>query len=218
MQNKLSMDELRELAGRLAATTPTQEQKKKHEQLMQQRSLPEGARPNKLVLEQAELADDILQVSRALQPLLRDSAPANKQVAALAMQKWGTEENVTDLITHVEGNDLGAIDMRLEIARALAAIGDERAIPVVTKQVMTNFHDRARGMGSSLVAFGAKAEPELRKYLKSANFQEQQLACDILKEIGTQASIADLEALEQSILVKTHARSAIDAIRGRMKK
>jgi serine/threonine protein kinase len=222
LQDKPSIEDLRDLAARLAATTPTEDQKKKREQTKQLRALARGgAGANPAVLEQAELADDILHVSKALNPLLRDSAPANKKAAALAMQKWGTEENVAELIANIDGVESGVFDMRLEIARAMAAIGDERAIPALTRRVMTSHYDRSRGMTSALAAFGAKAEAELRTYLKHESFVERNAAIDVLKEVGTAASIPDLEELannKKDILSKRQARTAIEAIKAREKK
>jgi HEAT repeat protein len=222
LQGKPSIETLRDLAQRLAATTPTDEQKRKREETRQQRALSRGgAGGNPAVLEQAELADDILQVSRALNPLLRDSNSANKKAAVLAMQKWGTEENVPDLMASIEGREVGRVETRVEAARALAAIGDERAVAVITRQVVTSQHDRSRGMASALVAFGAKAEAELRGYLKSKSFVERNAAIEVLKEVGTMASIPDLEELakdKRDILSKKQARAAIDAINRREQK
>jgi serine/threonine protein kinase len=222
LQSKPSIEDLRDLADRLAVTTPTDDQKKKREDVKKQRALARGgAGPKPNVLEQVELADDILQVSITLNPLLKDSSSANKKAAALAMQRWGTEENVPDLIASVDGAENGVWDMRVEIAKALAAIGDERAIPAVANQVMKSQYDRSRGMTSSLVAFGAKAETEVRKYIgKGTNFVERNTALDILKDIGTQASIPELEAIandKKDILSNRQARSALDAILARKK-
>jgi HEAT repeat protein len=219
LQAKPSIEELRDLADRLAATTPTEEQKKKREETRQQRALSRGgAGGNPAVLEQAELADDILQVSRTLNPLLRDSEKTNKKAAVLAMQKWGTEENVPDLAANVEGDGLGGMDVRIAVARALAFIGDERGVPAITRQVMASIHDRAQGMQAALIAFGPKAEAEVRKYLKSTKQGEKRTACEILKQIGTEASIPDLQALESDFFLKTAAKSAVDAIRARQNK
>jgi serine/threonine protein kinase len=223
LQDKPSIKDLNDLAARLALTTPTEEQKKKRQEVKTLRGLAKsGAGPGPAVLEQAELADDILQVSKTLNPLLKDSSPAHKKAAALAMQKWGTEENVPDLAANVDGAEHGVFDMRIEIARALAAIGDERGIPAVVRQVIMSPYDRNRGMTASVVAFGAKAEGEVRKcVVKSQNFVERNVAIELLKEIGTEASIPDLEAVAndtRDVLSNRQAQAAIDAIRGRQKK
>ncbi len=211
-----SIEELRRLADRFALTMPTEKQKDQREAV--KRMLAAGsAGPGLAILEQARLADDMLHVSRALNPLLRDSDPANKKSAALAMQRWGTEENVDDLVANVEGTNITELFMRIEVARALAFIGDARGTSAVTRQVMGSFHDRAQGMKDVLIAFGSRAEPAVRSYLKSTKRDEKKTACEILKQIGTESSIPDLEALSIDRFVGRQAKDAIAAIRARKK-
>jgi hypothetical protein len=219
LQSKPPIADLRDLAGRLALTNPTEEQRKKHESTKTQRALARaGAGPSPNVLEALESSDDMLQVSKTLNPLLRDNDRANKKAGALAMQKWGTEENVMDLAANVEGNDFFAGEVRKEAAKALAFIGDERGVPALTRQVLSNFHDRVGGLKDSLLRFGAKAEPEVLKYLKTKGGFDRLEVVDILKQIGTEASIGELEKLTKDGFVGWQAKDAIKTIQGRMKK
>ncbi len=115
LQNKPSIETLRELAGRLAETTPTEEQQKKFKQVKQMGELGATAP----ALEEAQKNDDIFQVSRALNPLLaKDAQPMDKMLAAQAMQHWGTADNVLLLIPYiVEANEEGVFDRRINVAR-----------------------------------------------------------------------------------------------------
>jgi serine/threonine protein kinase len=213
LQTKPPIEQLRDLARRLAATPPTEKQKEQHAKIKQMREL----KAPRNVQEEAERNDDILQVSRALNPLLRDNATTNKKAAALAMQRWGTEENVPELIANVGIPEWGVVDLRIEIARALAAIGDERGIAAVASR-LGDLYDRPRVI-PVLISFGTKAEPEMIKCLGNKDQNIVLAACKVLKEIGTEKSLAPLEkvAVPQGLL-EGDARAAIDAIKARQEK
>jgi hypothetical protein len=219
LEKKPAVDELATLAARLAVTTPTEDQKEKHKKVKDARALGEAG-PNQAAMARLQDNDDILNVSRALNPLLQDKSPTNKKLAAQALQKWGTEENVQDLANNIAVAESGVFDLRIEIAKALAFIGDERGIAAVATR-LADIHDSSRGIISVLVSCGPKAEPEVRKYLtdSKANVLTKRHACQVLKEIGTQESIKDLESLADSNnpFYAAEARAAIDAIRKRRK-
>ncbi len=83
---------------------------------------------------------------------------------------------------------------------------------------MSDGWDTSRGLLQAVIAFGPQAEPEVRKQLKSDNFVARKAACDVLKEIGTEASIPDLETLASDVFVKDQARAAIALIKARKQK
>ena len=211
LEDKPSLVHLRELAGRLAITPPTDAQKQEHDKVLQMRRLGDAG-PDAGELARREKDDDILRVSKALNPLLgKDAQRADYKLAGQAMQKWGTEENVEPLIAHVGGTEFGVFDMRIEIAKALAAIGDVRGVAAVAKR-LEDHHDRQKGISAALVAFGSTAEPEMIKYLSHSMFYIRQEACKVLKQIGTRESIEPLQRLSTDFHAKGAAAEAIAAI------
>src|SRR5262249_4999078 len=155
------------IAARLAATDPTPEQKDEHENYKKMKALGDAG-PKKQALETAREQDDVYQVSLALQPLLKEPDYGTKMVGVQAMQKWGTDANVKELVALLdEGNEGGIMDFRMAIGKALAAIGDKDGVPAVARR-MTGSYDIGRGALDVLISFGPVAEDEVIKYLTSA--------------------------------------------------
>jgi hypothetical protein len=125
LQDKPSLPELRHIAQRLAVTPLTPEQKRKHADIETKCSLGNAGPP--LDLQEQKEKDDVYRVSWALKPLLAtNAAPADRKLAAQALQTWGTRDNVEDLCANVRhASDL---DVRIESGKALASIGDERGV------------------------------------------------------------------------------------------
>jgi hypothetical protein len=106
-------------ADRLAETEPTEKMKAHQAELRKLRDLvlTKGAPRTKLT--EAEKADDILAVSKALDVLLKDAKQPTARLAAVrACQRWGTKEN---------GPELNALSRQVpalkdEIDKALQAI------------------------------------------------------------------------------------------------
>jgi serine/threonine protein kinase len=221
LKKKPTSARLQELASRLAVTEPTAEQKKKHDELKQKESLPKEARPSELILRQLREQDDIVQVSQALNPLSMEREFKVKMAGVQAMQKWGTSENVKDLISLLEkGDEGGVFDFRVAVARALGAIGDERGIAPVAKRLEDQW-DRSRGLIEALIAFGPKAENEVARYLNGKQTRTGRSdhaiiegACQVLKEIGTEKSLPRLKTLaNDSNLFFTARKQAAEAVK-----
>jgi hypothetical protein len=214
---------LADLAARLAVTEPTEEQKNKHHTTKGLEAVKEGApKAHAEELKNAQEQDDILRVSRALEPLLADPDYKKKMAAAQAMSKWGTEQNVPELVKLLKkGDEGGVVDFRVAVAKALGAIGDPRGIAPVAKRLSDNW-DRARGVIQALAAFGPQAESETLKYLDPSDHRTAEGACMVLKEIGTEASLPELDKLASNprtfFTLKRAADDAAKAIRDRSNK
>ena len=123
LKAKPDLPRLRTIAGRLAKTTPTEKQHEKHTAYEQGRGIPEkDGGPTKDALDRLRQADDITQVSLALEPLLEKDDLENHWYGAKACQKWGTEANVKALVTVAETDKLGGDAVRSAASQALAAI------------------------------------------------------------------------------------------------
>jgi serine/threonine protein kinase len=219
LEKKPSLEQLRGLAARLAVTDPTPKQKADHKEVNDARALGDAGPDRKLNLQRMEDNDEILQVSKALNRLLgNDAPPADKKLAAQAMQKWGAEANVEALIPFAGGNEEGIFDRRIEVHKALAAIGDERGVAAVASQLPSPW-DRPRGTAKALIAFGPKADREVRKYLEKDDPPTQQAACEVLKEVGTRESLPALRRLliSRNPFLRQAADAAIRAIDARTK-
>lgn len=97
----------------------------------------------------------------------------------------------------------------------LGRLKDPRgAAPVA--QRLTNIHDRSHA-SKALQAMGPIAESDVAKYLSERDAGLKSEACKILKVIGTQASIPDLEAAsrDKNKNVANAAKSALSAVRMR---
>jgi predicted Zn finger-like uncharacterized protein len=126
------------------------------------------------------------EVARALEPLLDD--PMTRRDALLALATWATKENVPALL-----KALSEHAMRGDVMRALARLRDERAIEPIAAYL-----ERLHGRHDATVALqmmGPMAEPAVRKRLEHPAREVRMAACEILKVIGTRASIPALQTV-----------------------
>jgi HEAT repeat protein len=158
-----------------------------------------------------------LQVSRALNRLLgKEPKFGDHQLAAQALQRWGTEDNVEPLLAALRSREEWDRAPRIELCRALGEIGDDRAIVPVASQ-LENAFVRMNGLEKVLIRFGAKAEPEVLKHIQSGDVFTRRAVCDVLKEIGSTASIEPLENAAKDFPVKRNAEAALAAVKARVK-
>jgi serine/threonine protein kinase/HEAT repeat protein len=217
LQNKPALERLRELASRLAATAPTESQKKRHDNVKLMRAMPGG--PGGAALAVQEKRDEIAQVSEALNPLLRSEQRTDHMLAAQAMLKWGTPANIDALSTALsDTNERGVFNVRITLCKALAAIGDPRGVPAVAGRLEDHW-DRSNGLTSILISFGKAAEPEMIKVLRSdRDWSVKQEACAVLKAVGTKDC---LDALDETVNDAKHpfvtqaAKAAMAAVETR---
>jgi hypothetical protein len=140
--------------------------------------------------------------------------PFSHNEAAEALVAWADkEDSVTFFVTASKTGDL---NLRLRVIPLLAATKDERAIePLAT--LMEEFAGTAHA-AVALKTFGPKAEPAVAKRLANKERFVVVSACEVLKEIGTPASIADLEKIAQNRrdrALALQAGNAIKAIKAR---
>ena len=112
---------LKTIAGRLAETEPTEEQKKKHEDWKKKKALLETKACPKEACDEAAKLDDVLIVSRGLKKIKPGDLQAQKNLVK-ALQKWGTEENVPQLIELTEAGGYGEDAVRIGACKALSQI------------------------------------------------------------------------------------------------
>jgi hypothetical protein len=210
----------KELVGRLSVTDPTLTQKAKRQATKKAKagldSLVEAGGAKKrlaeLALAQAREQDEIWRVSCSLLPLMKYGDLESQKLAAMACQKWGTAEDVPDLIGLLNAGGYGADTVRLNAAMALAHIGDERGIAPVAERLKDGW-DRSRGIVEALVAFGPKAEKYVWPYLSDPHAKKY--AIEVLQQIGTAKSIPELRKLTTGTFPSKEAETAIKVIEAR---
>jgi hypothetical protein len=147
------------------------------------------------------------EVTAALEPLLNDPDFFVRDNVNKAIGTWGTKENVPALI-----RALNHEQTRGSAIQALGKLKDERAIEPLT-QMLENFfasHDASE----ALIAMGPVAEPAVIKLLRHPKNDVRGAAIEILKKIGTKASIPHLRIVvaEKDFFLKGPAEDAIRSI------
>ncbi|MFO0879210.1 MAG: protein kinase [Gemmataceae bacterium] len=216
LKQKPNEQRVEALALRLAVTDPTEAMKKKRQATLALEQLGKNAPATKVA--EARQADDILQVSLALEPLLRSPSFTARMRSVQALQKWGTSDNVPELIQMLQGKaDGGMLNFHSEVARTLAAIGDPRGIPPLVARLTA---DRSPAVLDAVATFGVRAEPELLRALNSSVALGTRENCSrALEKVGTEKSLPALRkiASDQKALSTTRkvAEQAIQAITAR---
>jgi hypothetical protein len=152
------------------------------------------------------------EVARALARCLKDQHPGSAAKAARALVRWGTPEVVPDLAAALPG-DSG--DLRNACLDALLPLKDARAAEGAARCLPTGERARARRV---LETIGPPAESAVRSYVNHSAAAVRREACQVLKQIGTRASAAALEQVEQNDRdrgVKQAAKDALQAIQAR---
>ena len=150
-------------------------------------------------------------VARALAPLLEDHDGGKRNAAVKALAAWGGKEDVPLLIPMLKDPD---VFVRGSVFEALAKFKDERCAEAVAEQLMAP--DQRGNASKTLKALGPVAEKAVLKYLPHVDWGVRLEACNILKEIGTRASVPELEKrVQEGGLVGPAAKAALDAIAAR---
>jgi hypothetical protein len=148
-----------------------------------------------------------IEVARALEPLL--ASKQTQEAAVWALARWGDKDSVPGLIRLLE-EPFAARDLVMD---ALVALKDPRAIQPIARRVSDGW-DRGKAL-KSLRAFGSAAEPAVLELLADKNIFLQQEACNMLRDIGTPASLDALQKLaadNRQPILQQAARAAIQAI------
>jgi S1-C subfamily serine protease/HEAT repeat protein len=149
------------------------------------------------------------EVAKLLEAGLDDRKRAVR--CALALGSWGTEESIPLLIRHIGNPSVrGPVIDSLGKLRAVKAID-----PLMESFLDFVYHRKAH---EALVRIGPAAESAVvAKALAHKDVSIRVKACKLLQEIGTQASIAPLEAARKENNLNRPAEEALAAIQARGK-
>ncbi len=139
------------------------------------------------------------EVSGAINLLLDDPEREARLAGARMARTWGTKDNVPSLIKQLEDRHLLAKDLRAHSMKALAALKDERGVfPVAA--MLGEFHSKEEA-AQALRDFGPVVEVGAVTHLLDPDPPSRALAWGLLKDFGTQASVASAkEALKKEPL------------------
>src|SRR5262249_26083994 len=121
----------------------------------------------------------------------------------------------------VSASEDGVFDMRIEVAKALGAIGDRRGIKPVADRLKDPWDANQAGLIDALVAFGPQPELEdaMIAYLRGSGAELVKRACKVLEKVGTWRSLSALLEIiypkSGSHLARAEARAAYDSINQR---
>jgi len=150
------------------------------------------------------------QVTKAVEPLMRDGNFAVRDKAIQIMGRWGTNETVPVLLKMLEQLDSG---IRHKTIEALGAIADPTAAKEVAALVPEQ-SDRQAAV-TALKKMGKVAEPAVIGLLKHHDSQVRYQGCQILEAIGGPKSVPAIRRLlqdEKDGLVRLAARGALDRL------
>src|SRR5205085_7895829 len=124
---------------------------------------------------------------KALEEVLANSTMHERLSAIKALGVWGKTENVPALLKLLSKKD-GAV--RHAAIESLTKIKDASAVDALADR-LTEFMDQ-NPVRKALEAFGSTAEPAVLRYLQHSDPGIRVVACEILKVIGTNASVLAL--------------------------
>ena len=153
------------------------------------------------------------EIAKALEEAAVDKDLFLRHAALRALNLWSGPENVAGLVRGLEIQDG---QTRSGICTIIAKHKDASAAAAVAK-LLVGFERGAAA--TALKAMGSAAEKEVIPYLANKDLWAAREACGILKEIGTEASIAPLEEAKAKpdFLVNHAAGEALKAVQARLK-
>jgi predicted Zn finger-like uncharacterized protein len=159
----------------------------------------------------AEPKERRAEVARVLEALLKTNDMWARAEVAKALGTWGTKDSVPPLLALLKDP---AQFVQWGALEALAQLKDERAVEPVA-ECLPNIHNRERA-AKALRAIGAPAEKAVLKYITHQDTFVRVEVCNILKEIGTKASVEALQkATQDQPFVGPAAKQALEAIQAR---
>jgi hypothetical protein len=224
---------LRTVAGQLALTEPTEEQTRKHEDYKRLKFLVETDAGSKEARDKAAREDDVLIVSRGLKKAKPTDLPGKINLVR-ALQKWGTEENVEQLIELTEAEGFGADAVRIGACKALARIPDQNGADAVAARFVSGWAEERQGVTDALLAYKDPKYPEkgilncFKGNVTTVNWphdytrirvqygeKAKEWAIDVLSKIGSPKSLNQLNDLRGHPTCGKAALMAIDEIKKR---
>lgn len=149
-------------------------------------------------------------VTKTVEPLMRDGNAVVRDRAIHIMGRWGTKETVPILAKMLVQLDIG---IRLATIEALGQIADASAAKELA-DLMSQQSDRVAA-ANALKKMGSIAEPAVMGLLKNKDNRVRHDACQILGEIGGPKSVAAIKRLlqgEKDNLVRASARGALSRL------
>ncbi|MDX1944169.1 MAG: trypsin-like peptidase domain-containing protein [Pirellulaceae bacterium] len=154
------------------------------------------------------------EVAGLLDPLLTTGNSSVRSAAMRAVEKWGTAQNLATLYKILDSSDSSA---RRDAMNALGGIGGKEAAGKLAA-LMGKDDDRSWA-SRGLKRMGSAAEEEVIPLLRHANEQTRWEATRILADIGTQKSVAALQAMirgEKNPFTKAGAELALRQLQDRL--
>jgi serine protease Do len=153
-------------------------------------------------------------VCRVLLLLVSGGHSFEETSALQSLQRWADSSCVLPLIKLLEG---GEDFRRGQIAEVLGKLGDPRAAQPLAKLMAED--DFAFRYAQALESLGPAAEKAVLPLLEHKDDDVRRTACGVLEKVGTQQSLAALEAMlkadHENSFAAHSAERAIDEIRSR---
>ncbi len=152
------------------------------------------------------------EVAAAIVPLVIEPDAWTAEAAVKAVANWPTPEGVQALINAVERDDRRGV--RRAAMEKLAAMKEISAAPTIASRLKA---DRFEAK-PALIALGPEAESAVLPLLSSSDADERKMACEVLKEIGGQATLDTMKSLpaDSDTFVRMSAASAMRTITNRL--
>jgi hypothetical protein len=171
--------------------------------------MPHKQREGLTRLKNAQPNDRRDEVIKELTRILQDKNRFDKEEAAQALLVWAGKDKAVPIL--IESIPQSNFVVQRKLAELLASTKDERAIePLV--QLFDDFAVQ-REAAKALKDFGPKAAPAVAKRLSSKDRAKMELACEVLKEIGTADNIPELEKIARNRADRGLALAANNAIK-----
>jgi serine/threonine protein kinase/HEAT repeat protein len=153
--------------------------------------------------------------SRALHPLVTDADRSISEGARKAMLLLATKADADFLLGTMSSSDERVHQFATDLLIKLKE-------PRVAKPLAMQLGDprKTHAAGRALIALGSIAEPEVFPYLKNSELNTRKRAAEVLGEIGTKASLPELEKIardkkQENFFARVAAERAIAAIKSR---
>ena len=152
------------------------------------------------------------EVSGAIVPLVIEPDDWTAEAAVKAAGNWPTPEGIQALINVVQRDERS--NVRHAAIKKLGELKEESAAPAIATRVKEDWVDAPK----ALRAIGPGAESAVIPLLRSPDKDERKAACEILKDIGGQATLDTMKKLpaDSDTFVRMSAASAMRAITTRV--
>jgi hypothetical protein len=153
------------------------------------------------------------ELAAALAQWLESDDQSVRHLAAQALEKWGTAEEIPELLTVL------ADDSQIVVNSAMRALGRLHATDAIETLVARLAENQSRLAASeALKAMGADAEEQTLTALDDPEWTVRLEACRILEQIGTEKSVERLRAAssdDENALIRQVSKQAADTIEAR---